>query len=140
VQHPPGSPPSHAAGKWAVALSRRGRRRPRRPGAADRGERAHVHRPTRAGDCRVPIPSSTSRAAQRAELLGLRMDCLEASHRIVERWPNDKRPCIVAMTANAMQGDRQKCLAAGMDGYVTKPIRIDALTMALMQVPARSTT
>ena len=40
------------------------------------------------------------------------MDCLEATHRIVERWPDDKRPCIVAMTANAMQGDREQCPAA----------------------------
>ena len=38
--------------------------------------------------------------AQRAELLGLRMDGLDP---IVKRWPDDKRPCIVAMTANAMQ-------------------------------------
>jgi CheY-like chemotaxis protein len=61
------------------------------------------------------------------------MDCLEATHRIVERWPDDKRPCIVAMTANAMLGHREECSAVGMDGYVTKPIRIDALAKALMQ-------
>ena len=60
------------------------------------------------------------------------MDGLEASRRIVQRWPNGQRPRIVAMTANAMQGDREECLAAGMDDYVTKPIRVDALVAALM--------
>jgi CheY-like chemotaxis protein len=62
------------------------------------------------------------------------MDGLEASRRIVARWPNGERPRIVAMTANAMQGDREDCLAAGMDDYITKPIRVEALVQALMQV------
>jgi CheY-like chemotaxis protein len=66
------------------------------------------------------------------------MDGLEATHRIVERWPDDKRPCIVAMTANAMQGDREQCPAAEVDDYLSKPIRIDALTKALMRVRPRS--
>ncbi len=61
------------------------------------------------------------------------MDGLEATRRIVARWPNGERPRIVAMTANAMQGDREACLAAGMDDYVVKPIRVDALVEALMQ-------
>ena len=43
-----------------------------------------------------------------------------------------ERPRIVAMTANAMQGDREQCFAAGMDDCVTKPIRVDALVQALM--------
>ena len=51
------------------------------------------------------------------------MDGLEASRRINARWKAGERPRIVAMTANAMQGDREECLAAGMDDYVTKPIR-----------------
>jgi len=41
------------------------------------------------------------------------------------------------MTANAMQGDREMCLDAGMDDYVTKPIRVDRLVEALMSVPKR---
>jgi len=41
------------------------------------------------------------------------------------------------MTANAMQGDREQCLAAGMDDYVTKPIRVDQLIRALEDVVAR---
>jgi len=65
------------------------------------------------------------------------MDGLEASRRINERWPNRGRPRIVAMTANAMQGDREACLAAGMDDYITKPIRVDALIGALTHTSAR---
>ena len=61
------------------------------------------------------------------------MDGLEATRRIVARWPTGERPRIVAMTANAMQGDREKCLAAGMDDYLTKPIRVDALVEALTE-------
>jgi CheY-like chemotaxis protein len=65
------------------------------------------------------------------------MDGLEASRRITARWPTSERPRIVAMTANAMQGDREECLAAGMDDYVTKPIRVDALVASLLQAPQR---
>jgi GAF domain-containing protein/DNA-binding response OmpR family regulator len=65
------------------------------------------------------------------------MDGLEAARRIAARWPAGERPRIVAMTANAMQGDREACLAAGMDDYVMKPIRVDALVEALKQVEAR---
>jgi signal transduction histidine kinase/CheY-like chemotaxis protein len=65
------------------------------------------------------------------------MDGLEASHRIVQRWPEGRRPRIVAMTANASQDDRQTCLAAGMDDYLTKPIRVDQLVAALAKVAAR---
>jgi CheY-like chemotaxis protein/nitrogen-specific signal transduction histidine kinase len=59
------------------------------------------------------------------------MGGLEATHFIRERqkqnaqFPNYKSPMIiVAMTASAMQGDREKCLAAGMDDYVAKPVRL----------------
>ena len=68
------------------------------------------------------------------------MDGLEATRRIARAGPaRPTRPRIVAMTANAMQGDREECLAAGMDDYVTKPIRVDALVQALLQAPARGT-
>jgi CheY-like chemotaxis protein len=61
------------------------------------------------------------------------MDGLTAAREINRRWPDGTRPRIVAMTANAMQGDREECLAAGMDDYVTKPIRVDQLVDALSQ-------
>ncbi|HLE27353.1 MAG TPA: GAF domain-containing protein, partial [Anaerolineales bacterium] len=59
------------------------------------------------------------------------MDGLEASRQICTRWPQEARPRIVAMTANAMQGDREMCLAAGMDDYIAKPIRVEELVEAL---------
>ena len=64
------------------------------------------------------------------------MDGLEASRRITGKLPPGRRPRIVAMTANAMQGDREMCLAAGMDDYIAKPIRVDQLVEALMHVPS----
>ncbi len=59
------------------------------------------------------------------------MDGLEASRQICARWSRGERPHIVAMTANAMQGDRERCLEAGMDDYVSKPIRVSELVTAL---------
>ena len=65
------------------------------------------------------------------------MDGLEASRQICARFKPVRRPRIVAMTANAMQGDREMCIEAGMDDYLTKPIRVDRLVEALHQVPLR---
>jgi signal transduction histidine kinase/DNA-binding response OmpR family regulator len=59
------------------------------------------------------------------------MDGLEASRQICARWALGERPRIVAMTANALAEDREACLAAGMDDYVAKPIRVDELVAAL---------
>ena len=64
------------------------------------------------------------------------VDGLEASRRIRERWPNGG-PRIVAMTANVLAEDREACLAAGMDDYVAKPIRPEALSEALRRVGFR---
>ena len=66
------------------------------------------------------------------------MDGIEASRRIVADAPAGARPRIVAMTANAMQGDREECLAAGMDDYVQKPIRVERLVEALGCVTVRA--
>jgi CheY-like chemotaxis protein len=61
------------------------------------------------------------------------MDGVTATKEIIKAWPPEKRPLIVAMTANAMQGDRETCLEAGMDDYVSKPIKIPDLVRALSQ-------
>jgi signal transduction histidine kinase/DNA-binding response OmpR family regulator len=66
------------------------------------------------------------------------LDGFEASREIVRRWPGGRRPRIVAMTANALQGDRELCMAAGMDDYVAKPIRVEELIAALERSPRRS--
>ncbi|MGQ0602888.1 MAG: GAF domain-containing protein, partial [Anaerolineales bacterium] len=59
------------------------------------------------------------------------MDGLEATRRIRAQLPADRQPRIVAMTANAVQGDREACLLAGMNDYVTKPIRLKELVAVL---------
>jgi PAS domain S-box-containing protein len=64
------------------------------------------------------------------------MDGLEASRRICARWPREQRPYIISMTANAMQGDREMCLASGMDDYISKPIRVPDLVAALERAVA----
>lgn len=61
-------------------------------------------------DCQMPI-----------------MDGLEASREIRARHPELKSMPIVAMTASAMAGDREKCMAAGMNDYITKPVRLATL-------------
>jgi len=62
------------------------------------------------------------------------MDGLETTARIRQRWSDLQSPYIIAMTANAMQGDREICLAAGMNDYVSKPIRVEELVQALRAI------
>jgi PAS domain S-box-containing protein len=59
------------------------------------------------------------------------LDGLDATRRICERWPEERRPHIIAMTANALPEDREACFAAGMNDYVAKPIRAEELVSAL---------
>jgi CheY-like chemotaxis protein len=62
-----------------------------------------------------------------------KMDGLEATRRIFAEFPEHRCPTIIAMTANALEGDKQDCLAAGMYDYVTKPVKVEQLALALSQ-------
>jgi len=61
------------------------------------------------------------------------MDGLEATCRIRAELSDDRQPYIIAMTANTMKGDRERCLDAGMDDYLGKPFRRDELMMCLVR-------
>ncbi|MFN3596745.1 MAG: response regulator [Rubricoccaceae bacterium] len=62
------------------------------------------------------------------------MDGLEATRRIRETLPPERQPYVLALTANAMQGDRERCLGAGADAYLAKPIDLERLREALQAV------
>jgi signal transduction histidine kinase/DNA-binding response OmpR family regulator len=88
----------------------------------------------------IEAVESVKRQAYDVVLMDVQMpelDGLDATRQICKLMEAPQRPRIVAMTANAMQGDREICMAAGMDDYLTKPIRVDRLVEALNSVPAR---
>jgi PAS domain S-box-containing protein len=59
------------------------------------------------------------------------MDGLEASRQIRQRLDASRQPKIIALTANALHGDRDRCIAAGMDDYVTKPVKLHEIEAAI---------
>ena len=64
------------------------------------------------------------------------MDGVSATRFIHENWAAEQRPYIIAMTANALTGDREKYLEVGMDDYISKPVKMDQLALALQGCPA----
>ena len=65
------------------------------------------------------------------------MDGMEATRFIRRDFPERRQPYIVAMTAQSMQGDREKCIDAGMDDYISKPVRPQEVLRALRTCAAR---
>jgi signal transduction histidine kinase/DNA-binding response OmpR family regulator len=65
-----------------------------------------------------------------------RMDGLKTTRAIRARGADVPQPYIIAMTANAMQGDREKCLNAGMDDYISKPVQVKKLRSVLERAQA----
>ncbi len=61
------------------------------------------------------------------------MDGLETTQRLRQKYAGRKRPIIIAVTANAMEGDRKRCLQAGMDDYISKPFRIDEVKESFLK-------
>jgi CheY-like chemotaxis protein len=66
------------------------------------------------------------------------MNGLEATAVIRQELPPERQPWIIGLTANAMTGDREKCLQSGMDDYLTKPLRKEDLMAAFARVQTRS--
>jgi PAS domain S-box-containing protein len=65
------------------------------------------------------------------------MDGLTATRSIRSSLPQPKQPYIIALTANGMHEDQARCLSAGMNSYISKPIQVEELIAALEQTPVR---
>jgi signal transduction histidine kinase/DNA-binding response OmpR family regulator len=65
------------------------------------------------------------------------MDGVATTQRIRQEWPPEQQPQIIAMTAHALVGDRERYLATGMDDYISKPIHLEELVQALYKCTSR---
>jgi len=61
------------------------------------------------------------------------LDGIGATKQIIAEVPPDRRPRIIALTANAFDEDREECLKAGMDDYISKPLKTETLEAALLR-------
>jgi CheY-like chemotaxis protein len=68
------------------------------------------------------------------------MDGLAAAEAICRRWPRGSRPRLIALTAMAGPGDEERCLKAGFDDYMSKPVRMDGLVEAFKAAAGYRTT
>ena len=66
------------------------------------------------------------------------MDGVTATKTIIANFSPEERPRIVAVTAHAMKGDRERYLEAGMDGYISKPVRVEKLIEAIQETPCKT--
>ena len=60
------------------------------------------------------------------------MDGIQATEKIMQTWSVAERPIIIALTANTMEGDKEKCLDVGMSDYLNKPVRLEELRQAII--------
>ena len=67
------------------------------------------------------------------DILMPEMDGFEATKQIIKKYKPEDRPKIIAMTANAMQGDKEICIEAGMDDYISKPVRIEEIQNVIIK-------
>jgi CheY-like chemotaxis protein len=88
----------------------------------------------------IEAVESVERQAYDVVLMDVQMPEMDGldSTRAIRKLTSIWQPRVIAMTANAMQGDREMCLAAGMDDYVSKPIRVAELIDALRRTPGSS--
>ena len=66
------------------------------------------------------------------------MDGFEATRQIRARQPANRQPKIIALTANAMQGDRELCVAAGMDDHISKPVKMHEIAATIRNISGKT--